>query len=174
MRVRTMAAASTAALAVALTATPAQAAGNSARATSYGPYDIVVDFNGKCMDVAYGGLPDGVPVQIWDCHGGPPVKWRLDHISTVNGWRYYQFVNMNSGKCLDAPGTGVGVPLQQWTCWTGNMQQWALISAPNNSFTIRNLRSGLCVDVTGWGGIGTRLQQWHCNNLTVQTWKYRR
>ncbi|MFD7896902.1 RICIN domain-containing protein [Streptomyces sp. NPDC059743] len=172
MRIRSIASVSVAAVAMgmALATTPAQAAAT----VSYGPYQFKNDYSHLCMDVANGSKADGARIQQWDCYGGTPEKWRLDVVSTINGVNYYAFVNMNSGKCLDVPNgsTTPGVELQQWTCWSGDMQQWALYTAGTNSLTIRNLKSGLCVDVKNWGGAGAALQQWNCNNLTVQTWQY--
>ncbi|MFE4832449.1 RICIN domain-containing protein [Streptomyces sp. NPDC056672] len=172
MRIRSIASVSVAAVAMgmALATTPAQAA----PAVSYGPYQFKNDYSHLCMDVANGSKVDGARIQQWDCYGGPAEKWRLDVISTINGVNYYAFVNMNSGKCLDVPGgsTTPGVELQQWTCWSGDMQQWALYRAGTSSLTIRNLKNGLCVDVKNWGGAGAALQQWDCNDLAVQTWQY--
>jgi hypothetical protein len=143
-------------------------------ATSYGPYQFKNDYSHLCMDVAYGATVDGGRIQQWDCYGGTPEKWRLDVTSTINGVNYYEVVNMNSGKCLDVPNgsTDRGVELQQWTCWSGDMQQWALYRAGTNSVTLRNLKNGLCVDDKDWGGAGASLQQWDCNELAVQTWQF--
>lgn len=155
-----------------LLAAPAASAGPGVN-LSYGPYQFKNDFSHLCMDVAYGATWDGARIQQWDCYGGAPEKWRLDYVSTVGGYTYYAFVNVNSGKCLDVPGgsTAWGVELQQWSCWGGDMQQWALISV-GDSVAIRNLKSGLCVDDKNWGGAGAALQQWDCNYLAVQTWRY--
>jgi hypothetical protein len=173
MRIRTIAltALATVGLGMLSATVPAQAA---TAATSYGPFQFKNDYSHLCMDVSYGSTADGGRIQQWDCYGGTPVQWRLDLVSTINGVSYYAFVNMNSGKCLDVPNgsTAAGVELQQWTCWSGDMQQWALFQAGGNSFTIRNLRSGLCVDVKNWGGAGAALQQWDCNGLAVQTWQF--
>jgi hypothetical protein len=176
MRIRTIASAFIAvvAMGMALTAPTASAAASSQAAASFGPYLFTNDYSHLCMDVAFGSTADGARIQQWDCYGGTPEQWRLDEVSVINGVHYYAFVNMNSGKCLDVPNgsTAAGVELQQWPCWSGDMQQWALYSAGNGSVTIRNLKSGLCVDVKNWGGAGAALQQWYCNNLSVQTWQY--
>lgn len=181
MRIRTIVSISLAVLAVGMTTATTQAQATelaqTARpatvAVSYGPYQFKNDYSHLCMDVAYGSTADGARIQQWDCYGGTPEKWRLDVVSTINGVNYYAFVNVNSGKCLDVPNgsTAQGVELQQWTCWSGDMQQWALYSA-GTSVTIRNLKSGLCVDVKDGGGAGAALQQWHCNNFAVQTWQF--
>ena len=157
--------------------TPVASAGTltpAAIATSYGPYHFKNDFSHLCMDVAYGSKFVGARIQQWDCLDISQENWRLDVVSTINGVNYYAVVNMNSGLCLDVPNgsTAPGVELQQWTCWSGDMQQWALYQAGGSSVTLRNLKSGLCVDDKNWGGAGASLQQWDCNNLAVQTWQF--
>lgn len=145
-----------------------------AAATSFGPYQFKNDFSHLCMDVAFGSTANGGRIQQWDCYGGTPEKWRMDLVSTINNVDYYAFVNVNSGLCLDVPNgsTAPGVDLHQWTCWKGDSQQWAIVRAAGTSVTIRNLKSGLCVDDKAWGGAGAALQQWTCTNAAVQTWQY--
>jgi hypothetical protein len=141
--------------------------------TSFGPYQFRNDFSHLCMNVTSGSTADGGRIEQWDCYGGTPEQWRLDPIATVNGKQYYEVVNVNSGKCLDVPGgnTAGGVELQQWSCWGGDMQLWALFGTGTSSLTVRNLRSGLCLDDKDWGGAGAALQQWDCNQAAVQTWQ---
>jgi hypothetical protein len=124
------------------------------------------------MDVANGSTADGARIQQWDCYGGTPEKWRLDVISIINGIYYYAFVNMNSGKCLDVPNgnPASGVELNQWTCWSGAMQQWSLHTF-GNSLLLKNMATGKCVS-NNWGGAGAALQQTDCAYVAAQTWIY--
>ncbi|MEO3973150.1 RICIN domain-containing protein [Streptomyces sp. CAU 1734] len=174
MRMRTIAAvamAAAVAMGTAFATTPAQAAPSA----SHGPYQFKNDYSHLCMDVASGATHDGARIQQWDCYGGAPTKWRLEFTAHLNGWSYYKFVNVHSGRCLDVPNGSMdaGVELQQWGCWGGDMQQWALVEAgTGGSVTVRNRRSGLCLDVRNWGGAGASLQQWRCNQLAVQTWRF--
>ena len=136
-------------------------------------YHVKNDFSHLCMDVAYGSKFVGARIQQWDCLDISQENWRFDVVSTINRVKYYHLVNKNSGLCLDVPNgsTTPGVELQQWTCWSGDMQQWALVPAGGSSVTLKNLGSGYCVDDKNWGGAGASLQQWDCNNLAVQTWQ---
>jgi len=90
---------------------------------------------------------------------------------------YYQFVNYNSGKCLDVTGrsTANGAVLQQWTCLSGSTaanQGWFFIPAATSGYyTVVNLNSNKCLDVTGRSTAnGAVIQQYTCNGGTNQEW----
>jgi hypothetical protein len=36
---------------------------------------IVGAGSGRCVDVSGGNSADGTKIQLWDCHGGPEVRW---------------------------------------------------------------------------------------------------
>jgi hypothetical protein len=162
-------------MATALAATPAQATpSGTSVAASFGPYELRNGASHHCMDVANGSVNDGGRVQTWDCYGGTPERWTLEETSVINGVYYYEIVNLNSGKCLDVPNGSMdwGVELQQWTCWSGDMQQWRLYTAGTNAWYIKNMRSGLCLDVKNSGLPGAALQQWDCNWGSIQAWTH--
>lgn len=74
---------------------------------------------GKCLDVSGAGTADGTKVQLWTCNGTGAQVWQ--HQS--NG----EYVNPNSGKCLDDTGWGgSGTQVQIWTCADSANQQWSL------------------------------------------------
>jgi chitinase len=74
---------------------------------------------GKCLDVSGAGTADGTKVQLWTCNGTVAQVWQ--HQS--NG----EYVNPNSGKCLDDTGWGgSGTQVQIWTCADTANQQWSL------------------------------------------------
>jgi glucosylceramidase len=90
---------------------------------------------------------------------------------------YYQFVNYNSDKCLDVTNrsTANGAVLQQWTCLSGSTaanQGWFFIPAATSGYyTVVNLNSKKCLDVTGRSTAnGAVIQQWTCNGGTNQEW----
>ena len=90
---------------------------------------------------------------------------------------YYQFVNYNSGKCLDVTGrsTANGAVLQQWTCLTGQSssnQGWFFIPAARSGYyTVVNVNSNKCLDVTDRSTAnGAIIQQYTCNGGTNQEW----
>ncbi|MDM4781394.1 MULTISPECIES: RICIN domain-containing protein [unclassified Micromonospora] len=119
--------------------------------------------SGRCVDVSGGRSADGTRVQLWDCHGGPEVRWR---------WRGNTLVNTATSKCLDVSGgrTAGGTVVQLWTCLGNGAQQWLAVDG-----ALRNPQSGKCLDADGWGTVnGTRLIIWECGSRqSNQTWSFR-
>ncbi|MFE5396763.1 endo-1,4-beta-xylanase [Streptomyces sp. NPDC056568] len=70
----------------------------------------------KCLDAA--GTGNGVKVQIYSCWGGDNQKWRLNSDGSI--------VGVQSGRCLDAVGTGTanGTLIQLYSCSNGSNQRW--------------------------------------------------
>jgi chitinase len=74
---------------------------------------------GKCLDVTAAGTANGTKVQLYTCNGTGAQVWQ--HQS--NG----EYVNPNSGKCLDDTGFGgSGTQAQIWACADSSNQQWSL------------------------------------------------
>jgi hypothetical protein len=74
---------------------------------------------GKCLDVNGAGTANGTTVDLYDCNGTGAQVWQ--HQS--NG----EYVNPNSGKCLDDTGFGgSGTQVQIWACADSSNQQWSL------------------------------------------------
>jgi chitinase len=74
---------------------------------------------GKCLDVSSAGTANGTVVDLYDCNGTGAQVWQ--HQS--NG----EYLNPNSGKCLDDTGFGgSGTQAQIWTCADSSNQQWSL------------------------------------------------
>jgi hypothetical protein len=76
---------------------------------------------GKCLDVTGAGTANGTLVDLYTCNGTGAQSWT--HQS--NG----EYVNTNSGKCLDDTGFGgAGTQVQIWSCADGSNQQWSVPS----------------------------------------------
>jgi chitinase len=74
---------------------------------------------GNCLDVAGGGTANGTTVDLYPCNGTGAQVWQ--HQS--NG----EYLNPQSGKCLDDTGWGgSGTQSQIWACTDGTNQQWSL------------------------------------------------
>ena len=74
---------------------------------------------GKCLDVTGAGTANGTLVQLYTCNGTGAQVWQ--HQS--NG----EYLNPNSGKCLDDTGFGgSGTQVQIWACAASTNQQWSL------------------------------------------------
>ena len=74
---------------------------------------------GNCLDVNSGGTANGTTVDLYSCNGTGAQTWQ--HQS--NG----EYLNPQSGKCLDDTGFGgSGTQAQIWDCTDGANQQWSL------------------------------------------------
>jgi chitinase len=74
---------------------------------------------GKCLDVYAAGTADGTKVDLYDCNGTGAQTW----VHQSNG----EYLNPNSGKCLDDTGWGgSGTQVQIWSCADSANQQWSL------------------------------------------------
>jgi chitinase len=74
---------------------------------------------GMCLDVAAAGTANGTKVDLYTCNGTGAQVWQ--HQS--NG----EYVNPNSGKCLDDTGFGgAGTQVQIWACADSSNQQWSV------------------------------------------------
>ncbi|WP_436535856.1 ricin-type beta-trefoil lectin domain protein [Actinoplanes sp. HUAS TT8] len=112
----------------------------------------------RCLDVNGQSQSDGTLVQIWDCNGGANQRWTA---TSGNQLTVY------GTKCLDAPNTSAGTQVRIWSCTGGAGQQWRI----NADGTITDIRSGLCLDVTGAGTAnGTAVVLWTCNGGANQRW----
>ena len=74
---------------------------------------------GNCLDVNSGGTANGTTVDLYPCNGTGAQVWQ--HQS--NG----EYLNPQSGKCLDDTGWGgSGTQSQIWACTSNTNQQWSL------------------------------------------------
>ncbi|HEY1485920.1 MAG TPA: RICIN domain-containing protein [Micromonosporaceae bacterium] len=91
---------------------------------------------------------------------------------------WYQVINTNSGKCVDAAGggTGNGTAVQQWACGSGNTnQQWEFQPTDSGFYKVLT-RNATTVgwDVTGGAGAtgdGVKIQLWTYGGGTNQQWR---
>jgi lysophospholipase L1-like esterase len=116
--------------------------------------------SGRCLDVPNGSTTNGVQPIIWDCSGAANQRWS----------RTGQTLQ-SVGKCLDSPTNATaGTKAQLWDCSGGTNQQRNLAT----DGTIRNVRSGLCLDVNGNATAnGSAVILWTCTGGANQRWTQR-
>lgn len=82
----------------------------------------------KAISITGGGLGNGVKaIQYTYIEGNLNEKWYpINHAGQI------EFVNRNSGKCLEIPASNpaVGIQADQWTCYTVPNELWTLHSWP--------------------------------------------
>ena len=97
---------------------------------------------------------------------------------TIDTTKWYEVVNTNSGKCVDATGGGTanGTAVQQWTCAAGNTnQQWQFQATDSGYYKVvtRNAPTEAW-DITGGTGAtgdGVKIQLWSYGGGTNEQWK---
>lgn len=76
----------------------------------------------------------------------------------------YRFIVRHSGKAMDAAGTSNGTNVQQWTSNGGTNQQWTVTHLGGGQYSVKDVRSGLSLDVAGQSlANGGNLQLWSSN-----------
>jgi hypothetical protein len=90
-----------------------------------GLYLLVDGRTGRAADVEGGSSDDGVPVIVWDVHGGSNQQWA---VTGLDGGRV-QIAAVHSGRCLQAADpVGPGAAVVQRSCTGAEGQRWALTS----------------------------------------------
>jgi len=149
--------------------------------------------SGLCLDAPNGSTANGTHLQIWTCNGGAPQKFTVNAGApdsgggsggggggggSIDSSKWYQVVNSNSHKCVDAAGGGTsnGTAVQQWSCASGNSnQQWQFQPTDSGFYKVvtRNAPA-LGWDVSGGPGAtgnGAQIQLWTNGGGTNQQWK---
>ena len=118
--------------------------------------------SGLCLDIPNGSMDNGVIVQQYACHGGANQLWfkrPVDADVRANGsWDFYwEYVNLNSGLCLDVANgsTADGAQIVQYECHQGANQAWREYrhvyygSDMREYYTVSlyNRNSGKCLDI---------------------------
>jgi hypothetical protein len=85
----------------------------------------------------------------------------------------YRIINRNSGKGLEAVGAnGNGTPAVQWTLENGNpLLRWMLIDAGGGYYKIKNIYTGLLLDMGGSPSAGAAGYLWSDYGGTSEQWQ---
>ncbi|WP_328989466.1 RICIN domain-containing protein [Kribbella sp. NBC_01245] len=95
----------------------------------------------------------------------------------IDAAAWYQVVNANSGKCVDAAdhGTSNGTAVQQWACGSAQAdQQWQFRPTSDGYYKAVSRGGAVVWDVVGGSGAltaGTKVQLWTDAGGTNQQWK---
>ncbi|MDX3195339.1 ricin-type beta-trefoil lectin domain protein [Streptomyces sp. MN03-5084-2B] len=110
----------------------------------------------RCLDVDNASTASGAGTLIWDCQTAANQLWTT--------WENGE-IRVFGDKCLD--GTTSGTRVFSRSCTGQGNQQWTL----GSDGTIRNVQSGLCLDVEGAATAnGSRAILWSCNGQANQKW----
>ncbi|MBO0867616.1 MAG: RICIN domain-containing protein [Micromonosporaceae bacterium] len=79
---------------------------------------------------------------------------------------------LGSGLCLDVKDGKQGAKAVQQQCQGGDTQRWTVHTSADGTFTLVNVASGMCLDVTDRSvDDNAKIQQWTCNGGTNQQWQ---
>lgn len=131
------------------------------------------------------GMANGAPAQLWQLRTASPgvevrnQRWiiTVKYIDSDNHG-VYELKNQLSQKCLDMAidgPIGNSTRVQQWDCSGASNQRWKAVPAPadlgSEWVQLVNLRSGLCLDVSGaLYTNGRSLIVYQCNGRWNQRW----
>lgn len=116
----------------------------------------------RAVDAAGNVSPDSTPVTTTVAAAAAPV---------VSGARY-RVVNVNANKAMETPSLSAGTQLTQRSTGTSTTQRWTFTANADGTWSIRNVASGLCADVTSSStASGAAVIQWSCHTAANQRWR---
>jgi len=134
-----------------------------------GTYSLRNRSSGRMLD-NLGVSTNGANVAQWDDGSSNNQRWNLSYVSSsvvklqcVTGSRY-----------LDGMGrTSNGSLVGQWDNGSSNNQRWTIIDAGSGYFKLKNVATGLCLDVgaSPWAN-GDPVEQWPDGSSQNQHWQF--
>jgi hypothetical protein len=141
-------------LAIAVVATPAQAAGFT---------PINVWNSSHCLDNA---TENAAKLQMWSCSGGSEQRWQEGFNSQTG---LFTFINQRTGRCITAPAFWAGTVTMAFCDAAATTQQWRVYAAgnpfgpPSGWYDVwQNVSSGYCLSTPSVGN-GTLIQTSVCD-----------
>ena len=137
-------------------------------------YFMIVNRNsGKALDLISGNTGNGAQINQWSYdYNGPNQRWVFAPTENADHFRISSWV---SGKCacIEMDSTAAGAKLHAFD-YTGNNpgQQFDLVDAGNGYYKIRNVKSGLILEVANAGTANNdRVQQAGDTGALHQQWR---
>ena len=131
--------------------------------------------SGKALDLIAGNTALGAPIRQWSYdYNSQNQRWAL---LPTEGGNHFKLISLVSGKCacIRDDSTAGGALLHQWDYIAGNTShQWDLVDAGNGYYAVRNVRSGLVLDVRDWSTADNAdVLQWTSTGGANQQWQLR-
>jgi hypothetical protein len=129
-----------------------------------------------CLEPQNDSAVQGTPVVEQPCKASGAQQWIYLNVGSGD----FQFMNAETGLCLDARGGAANhTPVQQWTCDGISNEKWQVFapakgsqSAPVESRVAGS--NGFCLDIPGGQAIvGLAMQIYVCNQTVSQLWDLR-
>ena len=146
------------------------AEGQADIAPGYYTISSVVDPK-KNIDLSNYSLNNGGKIHLWEANGNDNQTWKISR--DVDG--YYRIASAWSNKSLDSTdGTPIpGRQLQVWDTDPSNLnQKWAITSVTGGAYVLRNVGTGLVIDLSaGQAHNGNTIDGYLPNGTTAQQWR---
>lgn len=94
-------------------------------------YKIIPYHSNKPLEVRDYSHEDGADIAQWSNHSSKSQLWKIEY---TDDDKWYKFVNVESGKCMDIAGGNLtnGTNIQQYEWNATNAQKFRILSAENN------------------------------------------
>jgi len=163
--------------------------GQKAKADTVPYFMLINQSSGKALDLIGGNMANGAVTNQWTAdYNGPNQRWALSPTPLSN---HFKLISWVSGKAVSVSNNSMSTGAQIWAWdFTGDDpgQEWDLVDAGNGWYYIRNVHSGLVLDVANastadnamvqqWTNVGSpnqkwRLQPWGNYNIKAASGKY--
>ncbi|BDI28856.1 hypothetical protein CCAX7_009070 [Capsulimonas corticalis] len=144
------------------------------QAQSNQPYFMLINQNsGKALDLIGGSTANGAVTNQWTTDfNSINQRWAL---LPTEGANHFKLISWVDGKAVSVSNNSTSAGAQIWAWdYTGNepSQQWDLVDAGNGWYYVKNVRSGLVLDVSGGSTADNAMvQQWTSNQSAAQKWR---
>ncbi|MCH3944136.1 MAG: RICIN domain-containing protein [Atopobiaceae bacterium] len=132
----------------------------------------------RLVDISGRSTANGGNAQMYAGNETPAQRFRATFVRVGSqGYGYYTFANVYSGKVLDVSGGGTtkGTNVQQWSSNGTAAQKWSLgaSSTYGGYYVLTNIGSGLVLDISGNSTAnGANLQIWGANGTSAQAFAF--
>ena len=132
------------------------------------------DGGALALDVRYGLLSNGSPLQLWSANGTVAQRWYLESPRTVEDGVYGIASSLSGDRSLDIDGSGMsaGTNAQIWGTNSSTAQRFNVrYDERTGYYTIKNIGSGKVLDVSGASHeSGANVWQYDENGTWAQAW----
>ena len=138
------------------------------------PYFMIINQNsGKALDLIGGNTANGAVINQWTVDvNSANQRWAILPTPQSNHFKLISYV---TGKAASIANNSLSNGAQLWDWdFTGDDpgQEFDLIDAGNGWYTIKNVKSGLVLDVSGYSTADNGMvQQWTNGNTSNQHWR---
>jgi hypothetical protein len=151
------------------TLTNSRDAGTTGGLPAAGTYKLKNRSSGLMID-NYGSTSDGANIIQWESSSSKNQRWILTYVSA----NVVKLQCITGSKFLDGMGrTSNGSIVAQYANGSSNNQKWTIIDAGSGYYKLKNVATGLCVDIgaSPWAN-NDPVEQWADGTSYNQQWQF--